>query len=158
MNNSAKLVSLLFCSDEPISVGQLELTLELTSSELIELARQTNQELNRLGLGIIAHKSSLQLTTTKDYAKLIKEFYQTSPQPLSQAVLEVLSVIAYRQPISKGQIDEVRGVSSDKSIASLISKGLVKKISIKNEIQYTTTSEFLKIVGIKSLEELEKPR
>ncbi len=156
MSSSARLVTLLFCSDEPISASQLEAALELSTSELGELARETNNELSKLGLNIIAHKSSLQLTTTKDYAKLIKGFYITSPQPLSQAVLEVLSVIAYRQPISKGQIDEVRGVSSDKSIASLVSKGLVRKLSIKNEIKYATTIEFLKIAGIKSLDELEQ--
>ncbi len=157
MSSSARLVTLLFCSDEPISASQLEAALELSTSELGELAREADIELSKLGLGIVTDKSSLQLTTTKPYAKLIKGFYMTSPQPLSQAVLEVLSVIAYRQPISRGQIDEVRGVSSDKSIASLISKGLVKKFTLKNEIKYATTIEFLKIAGIKSLGELEKP-
>jgi segregation and condensation protein B len=155
INESAKLVGILFYSGEALSAAQLQKSLELDSRGLKELVESTNKKLEPLGLFIIENEGELQLIIKSELAGLIEEFYSVSPQNLSQASLEVLSIIAYKQPISKSQIEEIRGVSSDQSIKNLINKDLIRKINGKVEPKYATTTEFLKITGLKSLKELE---
>lgn len=155
MNKTAKLVSLLFYSGEPISLNDIAKTFGIKTSDVTTLIKEADRSLEKLGLTIVSDKHTAQLVILSDYSALIEEFYQSSPQPLSQAALEVLSVIAYNQPISKDEIDEMRGVSSEQSIKNLINKGLIKKIQHQNTAKYQTTTDFLRVMGIKSLNELE---
>lgn len=155
MSESAKLVGILFYSAEAISAKQIKKSLGLSDSGLSGLVKSTNIKLEPLGLFIIENEGELQLIIKSELAGLIEEFYSVSPQNLSQASLEVLSIIAYKQPVTKSQIEEIRGVSSDHSIKNLINKDLIKKMAGKVEPKYITTTEFLKITGLKSLKELE---
>ena len=88
---------------------------------------------------------------------MIEEFYETSPQPLSQAALEVLSIVAYKQPITRASIDEIRGVGSEQSIKNLLNKQLIKKTNANNETNYRTTTEFLNAMGITNIKQLPRP-
>lgn len=157
MNDSAKLISLLFYTSETISYKTLCKTFGISNIELNKLIENTNKKLAGLGLVIVSNESEAILVTQPSYATLIEEFYQSSPQPLSQAALEVLSIIAYKQPVSKTQIDEIRGVSSDQSIKNLINKQLIKADSKNNETRYRTTTAFLNAMGIVSINNLPKP-
>ena len=157
MNKSAKLTALLFYTSDPINHKTLCKTFGTSSSELSELIDDTNKKLSDLGLVIVDNQNELILTTQPELAALIDEFYQSSPQPLSQSALEVLSIIAYKQPISKSKVDEIRGVGSDQSIKNLINKQLVKKTTNENGTVYHTTTEFLNSMGISSLKELPSP-
>jgi segregation and condensation protein B len=155
MNNTAKLISILFYVGDPISLTDISKTFKIKKDEALKEIKQAKAKLEPLGLTIIEDGQSIQLVVLSEYSALIEEFYQSSPQPLSQAALEVLSVIAYNQPINKDDIDEMRGVSSDQSIKNLLNKGLIKKVQKNNMTKYTTTTAFLKAMGIKSLMEIK---
>lgn len=156
MTQIGKLIALLFYTSDPIERSQLCKVLDTTEIELNQLIERANQSLTPLGLNIIKGHEVL-LTTQSTYADLIEKFYQTTPQPLSSAALEVLSVIAYNQPISKIAIDEIRGVGSEQSINNLLNKHLIKKSIQKNETVFSTTTEFLKTMGIINIKDLPKP-
>lgn len=156
MNESGKLVALLFYSAEPLSRRDLCKTFAITESELAELVTKTDKQLSTLGLTIV-QSDKLSLATQTSYASLIEEFYQSTPQQLSQAALEVLSIIAYKQPITKAKVDEIRGVSSEQSIKNLINKQMIKKTVKNNHTVYSTTTEFLQAMGINKIKDLPQP-
>lgn len=155
MDLQAKLVSLLFYSVEPIPAGQILKTLEIDKKQLEKLKDSTNKSLGPLGLMIITDGDTMQLTIQSDFSSLIEEFYKTTPQLLSQPALEVLSIIAYKQPIGKSDIDEIRGVSSEQSLRNLLNKALIKKVTKSAQTKFVTTAEFMKLVGISSINQLQ---
>ena len=155
MDLQAKLVSLLFYSVEPIPAGQILKTLEIDKKQLEKLKDSTNKSLGPLGLIIITDGDTMQLTIQSAYSSLIEEFYETTPQLLSQPALEVLSIIAYKQPIGKSDIDEIRGVSSEQSLRNLLNKALIKKVTQATQTKFVTTAEFMKLVGISSINQLQ---
>jgi segregation and condensation protein B len=155
MDHQAKLVSLLFYSAEPIGIGQILKTFGISKNELEELKDSANKSLEAVGLMLISDSDTMQLTVQSGYSALIEEFYKTTPQELSQPALEVLSIIAYKQPIGKSDIDEIRGVSSEQSLRNLLNKSLIKKVTKATQIKFVTTAEFMKVVGISSINQLE---
>ncbi len=154
MDHQAKLVSLLFYSAEPIGIGQILKTFGISKNELEKLKDSANKSLEAVGLMLISDSDTMQLTVQSGYSALIEEFYKTTPQELSQPALEVLSIIAYKQPIGKSDIDEIRGVSSEQSLRNLLNKSLIKKVTKATQIKFVTTAEFMKVVGIGSIAEL----
>ena len=105
--------------------------------------------------------ASVQLAIRPEYAPFVERLLQpVQKQPLSQAAMETLSVIAYRQPVTKAEIEAIRGVKCDYSVQSLSDKGLIReagrKEALGRPILYATTEEFLRHFGIESLEELPK--
>lgn len=154
MEHQAKLVSLLFYSAEPIAAGQILKTFGIDKNQLSKLKDSANKSLQAVGLMIITDGDTMQLTIQSGYSSLIEEFYETTPQLLSQPALEVLSIIAYKQPIGKIDIDEIRGVSSEQSLRNLLNKALIKKVTKTAQTKFVTTAEFMKLVGISSLNEL----
>lgn len=155
MTEVGKLVSVLFYSGDFVDTKELCKNFGINKDQLDTVVERANKLLEELGLFVLSSEGKLQLTALNNYTEMIEEFYETSPQPLSQAALEVLSVIAYRQPLTKAEIDEIRGVSSEQSIRNLLNKDLIKKSAGSNTPRYSTTAEFLKIAGIKSIKELE---
>ena len=155
MDLQAKLVSLLFYSVEPIPAGQILKTLEIDKKQLERLKDSANKTLESVGLMIITDGDTMQLTIQSAYSSLIEEFYKTTPQLLSQPALEVLSIIAYKQPIGKSDIDEIRGVSSEQSLRNLLNKALIKKVTKAAQTKFVTTAEFMKLVGISSINQLQ---
>ena len=155
MNETAKLIAILFYSSEPISLNSLSKNLALDKEKLTNLINKANEKISELGLVIISDSSTVQLVAQPEYSRIIDEFYDSTPQSLSQPALETLSVIAYKQPISKEEIDEIRGVASEQSIKNLINKHLIKKVSENNNEKYKTTTDFLKLMGIESVSQLE---
>ncbi len=94
-----------------------------------------------------------------DYAPFVESLSaRQRPQPLSAASLETLSIVAYRQPVTRGDIDQIRGVSSDSSIATLTERGLICEVGRRNSvgrpILYGTTDQFLLYLGLASLADL----
>lgn len=156
MTDIGKFVAVLFYSGEMVDESELSKNFGVKPAELIKIKDKANDLLEKVGLFVLYSEGSYQLTALNNYTEIIEEFYEASPQPLSQASLEVLSIIAYKQPITKAEIDEIRGLSSDQSIKNLLNKGLVKQSSKEINAKYTTTAEFLKIAGIKSIKELKQ--
>lgn len=120
-----------------------------------------DMDLKESGILLKRIGSKLQLCTNPKYTETIKDLFAPAVQEtLSQAAMETLSVIAYKQPVTRPEIDEIRGVHSNYIVAMLIEKGLVKEIGKKDVVGrpalFATTDEFLRHFGISSLEELPK--
>jgi len=153
--------AILFVTGEPLPIDDLRATLNVTELEMIDALEslQALYELDARGLRLNRFGGSVQLTTNPDYAPFVERLLQpTQKQTLSQAALETLSVIAYRQPVTRAQIEAVRGVKCDYSVQSLSAKGLIQVIGRKDTIGhpllYGTTDEFLRHFGIQSLNNL----
>lgn len=155
--------SLLFAYAEPISLKELNLALNNNySSEEIEcvissLINEYRQ--NKRGIQIIKLENKYQMCTNKEYSSYIKNLLEPKrKKTLSQATLETLVIIAYKQPITKIEIENIRGVKCDKTIQTLLENNIIKEAGRLNKIGkpiiYKTTDEFLRILGIESLKEL----
>ena len=159
----ARLEALLFVAAGPVSPLQLASALELPLHEieknLIILDQRLSSDIKPRGLRLQRNHGRIQITTSPGLATDVEKFLglETSNK-LSRAALETLAIIAYQQPVTRPEIDAVRGVSSDGVLKSLLSKGLVQEIGRAERpgrpILFTTTSDFLQHFGLNSLEEL----
>ena len=164
MRNWSSIVeSLLFAAgDEGLTLKQISQVLEiddkLAEEVLCKLMEDYNCNPDR-GIMIVELAGTSPLATTKENAPYLKKLVE-SPQTttLSQASLETLAIIAYRQPITRAEIEEIRGVKTERPLQTLVGKGLVKEVGRLEgpgrPILYGTTKEFLDYFGLKSLDEL----
>lgn len=153
--------SILFVAGEPVNIADLAHALDMTVAELIPVLDELRDDYDRNARGMRLNRfgMSVQLSTRPDYAPYIERLLQpVQKQSLSQAAMETLSIIAYRQPITKTEIEAVRGVKCDYSVQSLLNKGLIveagRRESLGRPILYGTTESFLSHFGIESLDEL----
>lgn len=155
----AKLEGLLFVAAEPVSLTQLGTVLDLTPAKMKAALDELDETLAPRGLRIQTHRNRVQLTTAPQLAPLIETFLGLdATSKLSPAALEALSIIAYRQPVTRPQVDAIRGVNSDGVMRSLLAKGLIQESGRADgpgrPILYGTTPEFLQHFGIASLLDL----
>jgi len=151
---------LLFVSVMPISVSQLaaslnesEKSIRLSLDELDEHYRKTR------GLRIQWKEKKVQLVSSPELSKVIEKFLGIdTTTTLSQASLETIAIIAYKQPVTRPMIEEIRGVNSDGVVRNLLSKGLIEEVGraegVGRPILYSTTTEFLNHFGLTSIKEL----
>ena len=159
----ARIEAILFVAAGPISTTQLATALDIPvrviDINLEILERRLASETQPRGLRLQRHHARVQLTTAADMATDVERFLglETSNK-LSRAALEALAIIAYQQPVTRPEIDAIRGVSSDGVLKNLLSKGLVQEIGRAERpgrpILFTTTTDFLQHFGLNSLEEL----
>lgn len=163
MNYLARLEALLFVAGEDgLSLRQLAELLELTptalTQQLEKLASRYEKDENS-SLCLLETSQTYKLVTKDSFSDLLRDF-ASSPinQTLSRASLEVLSIIAYKQPITRIEVDAIRGVNSSGAISKLQAFGLIKEIGKKEVIGrpklYATTDYFLDYMGINHLDEL----
>ncbi len=154
--------ALLFASGEPLSLQDLVNHLE-ENSKFIEIIIQEMIEeyelSNSRGIKLIGIKGSYQLVTKSENSDYIQKLLKKNKrQSLSQASIESLAIIAYKQPITRIDIDEIRGVKSESAIQRLIEKDLIKEVGRLEvpgrPILYGTTDEFLRQFELKDLKEL----
>jgi segregation and condensation protein B len=159
----ARIEALLFVATGGVSPSQLasalDLPLRVVENHLDILETRLSSTESPHGLRLQRHHGRVQLTTSPEFAVDIEKFLGLEAiSKLSRAALETLAIIAYQQPVTRPEIDAVRGVSSDGVLKSLLSKGLVQEIGRAERpgrpILYTTTSDFLQHFGLNSLEEL----
>ncbi len=158
----AVIEGLLFASgDEGITIKQLCKVLDIseaTATHIIEELKYDYENTNR-GLLIMEANDALHLTTKPEHSEYFKKLLET-PQTnkMSQAALETLAIIAYRQPITRAEIEEIRGVKSDGPVQTLINRSLIeemgRKETVGRPILFRTTKDFLTYFGLTSLEEL----
>ncbi|NRD80625.1 SMC-Scp complex subunit ScpB [Bacillus sp. BRMEA1] len=163
INWTSILESLLFAAgDEGLSLKQIAEVMEvdeLKASEIIsDLIRDYNQNENR-GIILVELAGTYQLATKKENANYLKKLVDSpNTSTLSQAALETLAIIAYKQPITRAEIEEIRGVKTERPLHTLIAKALIKEIGraegAGRAYLYGTTKEFLDYFGLKSLDEL----
>ena len=155
--------SIMFAYGEPISVKELNYAIneELSPKEIeymLNLLKDEYEEQNR-GIQIIKLEDRYQMCTNKDYTPYIKKVLEPKrKKTLSQATLETLTIIAYKQPITKVEIENIRGVKCDKVLQTLLENSLIREAGRLNKIGkpiiYKTTDEFLKLLNIEKLEDL----
>jgi len=156
------LEGLLFAAgDEGLSVKQLTSVLEIDEARVLSIIEDLKEEYQKKerGLDLVEVAGVYQLTTKKEHAPYLKRLMETPMnQSLSQAALETLAIIAYKQPITRIEIEEIRGVKSERPIRTLSAKGLIQEVGREEgagrAILYGTTKEFLEYFGLKTIEEL----
>jgi segregation and condensation protein B len=165
--------ALIFSSDEPISAAELVRAIKGIDGEDVQVAEseidKCVEELNLLhteqssAFQIIKIAGGYLFATRAEYAKYVGFLSsEKSKRRLSQAALETLAIIAYKQPITKPELETIRGVNSDYILNTLLEKNLVaisgRAETIGRPLLYTTTTEFLKYFGLDKLTDLPKPR
>lgn len=153
--------AILFVAGEPVQIPELAHALNMTESEMNEAvdALRDTCDLERRGIQLNRYGSTVQLSTRAVYNEYIERFLQpVTKQSLSQAVMETLSIIAYRQPVTRSEIESVRGVKCDYSVQLLLSRGLIaeagQRETLGRPMQYATTDAFLRHFGLESLDDL----
>ncbi|MBW6440438.1 SMC-Scp complex subunit ScpB [Patescibacteria group bacterium] len=162
MNTEAVIESLLFISGEPMSFKKLSKIIEVVESDIKlaadKLAEQYSKS-NR-GLRVIINENKIQMVTAGESSLFVEKYLKTDIEgDLSNAALEVLSIIAYRGPISRSAIEEIRGVNCSFTIRHLTIRGLVERISNPNDARayiYRVSLDFLKKLGIEKVQDLPK--
>ena len=156
---SVKLEALLFVAAEPVATAQLATALDVAPSVIERGLNELDQALSSRGLRLQRHAGRVQLTTAPQLAELIERFLGLEATThLSRAALETLAIIAYQQPVTRPQIDAIRGVNSDSMMKSLLHKGLILETGRAEgpgrPILYSTTPEFLQHFGLNSILEM----
>jgi segregation and condensation protein B len=159
MNINLLLESLLFVADEPVPITRLAETLEVEVEAVEAALQRLEEDYQGRGLCLQRRGKRIQLVTAPEAGPYIERFLglQLSSR-LSAPALETLAIIAYRQPITRAQIEAIRGVSSDGVLRTLLGKGLVEEMGRLEQagrpILYGTTFEFLQYFGLKELSDL----
>ncbi|HKJ38566.1 MAG TPA: SMC-Scp complex subunit ScpB [Anaerolineales bacterium] len=156
---SVKLEGILFVASEPVPTSQLAAALDVSNSVIERGLNELGESLSARGLRLQRHAGRVQLTTAPQLAELIERFLGLEATTrLSRAALETLAIVAYQQPVTRPQIDSIRGVNSDSMIKSLLNKGLVLESGRADgpgrPILYSTSPEFLQHFGLNSIVEM----
>jgi segregation and condensation protein B len=164
-SNRSKLYSviesLLFVSGDPVGLSDISriigCSMDFTKAILEEMTERYRG--TERGIRLISHQGCYSFATKPENSAYVEELLGLNArQSLSQAALETLAIIAYRQPVTRVVIDEIRGVKSERAVASLLEKGIIKECgrleAPGRPILYSTSEEFLRYFGLESLKEL----
>jgi segregation and condensation protein B len=153
--------SLLFVSGESLKLKEIasiiECDIDITKEIIDDLEKK--YDIEERGIKLININEEYQLVTKPQNSAYIQKLLKTNiRQSLSQASLETLAIIAYKQPITRASIDEIRGVKSDRAVLTLLEKGLVKETGrldvVGRPILYSTTDKFLLYFGLEKLDQM----
>lgn len=160
-NIKSAIESMLFVSGEPLSLRDLSNNLEVKDKVVEEIIKEmmTEYEDQSRGIRLISINGAYQLVTKSENSDFVQKLLKKNKRhSLSQASIESLAIIAYKQPITRIDIDEIRGVKSESAIQKLVEKGLIQDIGRLEvpgrPILYGTTDEFLRQFGLETLKEL----
>ncbi len=154
--------ALLFVSGEPLSLKVIAETLGRDERDVLYYLKEIKADCEKTGKGFILTEvaEGYSFVTRPEFAPYVEKIAKPRLMALSQAALETLAIIAYRQPVTKSEIDEIRGVKSESSLNTLQERGLIKEAGRRDTagrpILYVTSKSFLKYLGLRSLEELPK--
>lgn len=159
---SSKIEALLFVTgDDGLNMKQLQFLTEAEEKEIQESVEELTQKYSKGDSGIMVKELAgvYQLVTKPEVAETIQKLVENpTSQALSQASLEVLAIVAYKQPLTRLEVEDLRGVKSEKPLHTLASKGLIQEVGraegAGRAILYGTTKEFLNYFGLKDISEL----
>jgi segregation and condensation protein B len=151
--------SLLFVADEPVHEDRLATVLEASAEEVESALRSLAEEYAHRGLRLQRRRQRVQVVTAPEAADHVRRFLGLElTSKLSPAGLEALAIVAYRQPVTRAQIEAIRGVNSDTVLRTLINRGLIEEQGrleqVGRPILYGTTFEFLQQFGLADLDQL----
>ena len=150
------LESILFTMGKSVEIKTLAEALKLTQEEIKQILQDMEKQ---RGIQLVFLEDSVQLCTKPQYYEyLIRIASRPQKQVLSDSVLETLSIVAYKQPVTRGEIERIRGVKSDHAIAKLMDYDLIEEIGRLDApgrpVLFATTEEFLRCFGVSSVAEL----
>lgn len=150
--------SILLVAAEPVGVKALAAALEVPVARVGDVLENLRTQLQG-GIRLQLHDGQAQLVTAPENAEIVQRFLGSVRLPaLSRAALEVLSVVAYRQPVTRAEIEAARAVNSDRVVQTLLARGLLEECGRRDTIgrpaEYGTTFDFLEYFGLSSLQEL----
>lgn len=158
---AAAVEAVLFVSGDPVALGDLARVLQTPAAYLEQVVERMRSQwkFQRRGLELMRFGDQLQIRTRPDLADIISQTLNpVQKQSLSQSALETLSVVAYRQPVTKQDIEAVRGVKCDYAVSVLVDRDLIREVGRKDAlgrpILYGTTEAFLQHFGIENLAQL----
>lgn len=152
--------AILFVHAERVEDRELAALLELELVELQELMEEmiADYQTSRRGIQLLKLDGGYILASKPEYAEIISRMLKPAHRRLSSAALETLAIIAYRQPVTRSEIEQIRGVKSDRIITNLLERGIICDMGQRpgpgHPTLYGTTHEFLRLFGINTLQEL----
>ncbi len=157
----AAIESILFVADEPVELVQLHRLLEIPMEALEDLLTILSEDYKERGIRLARLKDRIRMVTAPESAPYVQAFLGLEQTVrLSSAALETLAIIAFKQPVTRAQVEAIRGVNSDGVIATLEGRGLIEEVGQQEApgrpLLYGTTMGFLQHFGLESLEELQK--
>ena len=157
----AAVEAIMFAYGDPITIDKLSEAAGLDNENTVKLIDQLERRynVNESGLKIIRVNDGFQITTRTEYAENIKKAMETRrQQPLSQAAMETLSIVAYNQPVTKAFVEQVRGIDSSSVVNTLVERNLLEEAGRLDlpgrPVAYRTTDTFLRCFGLSRIEEL----
>ena len=156
MNSRVKKIqALLFVSAEPIAKRGLAQELELTIAELNDELTQLAGALHDSGLALVTTETQVQLTTCAELGEWLASRYDAESRQLTPAAAETLAIIAYRGPVSRAEIESLRGVDSQRIVHQLVRRGLITAHRGRGQlVNYQITADLLAQLGITQVQEL----
>ena len=158
---AGRIEAILFVAGEAVSVKDLAKALRISEQELARYLNELSDEYDYRQRGFLLKRfgENVQLATRPLYSEDVVRLLQpVQQQSLSQAAMETLAVVAYKQPVTRAEVEQIRGVKCDYSLQSLMNKGMIQEIGRKDTIGrpilFGTTDGFLSHFGIRSLEDL----
>ncbi len=158
----AAVEAILFIRGERVGVEELVEILDVPLLELRDIMRELIGDYLKSGHGIqiVPVDDGYLMCTKSEYSEVLSRSLRPMRRRLSQAASETLALIAYQQPVTRAEIEKIRGVKADRIIANLLERGLIEEVGVKNVVgkpmQYGTSQEFLKVYGLTSLKDLPK--
>ena len=160
-NEKGRIEAILFVAGEAVEIRELARALDQSEKQIRKTLSELESEydFNQRGFMIKRFGDKVQLATRPLYAEDVVRLLQpVQRQSLSQAAMETLAVVAYRQPVTRAEVEQIRGVKCDYSLQSLTAKGLIQEVgrkeTIGRPILFGTTDEFLSRFGLENLEGL----
>jgi segregation and condensation protein B len=154
----AALEAILFVADRPLGTGELAELAEITPRAAEEALNALSEELSERGLRLQRLDGAWQLTTAPEVSDRVRRYAERAEGRLSPAALEALAVVAYQQPVTRGDVERIRGVDSESVIRSLLHRRLIAEVGRRDTpgrpIVYRTTFTFLERFGLEGLEHL----
>ena len=154
----SQIESLLFVSNKPLTLKQLIKLTDSGEQSVKQALEQIASDRTDRGIVLLDAPDGYQLATNSTNTEVVKNFLNADlREALTEATIEVLAIIGYRQPISKAEIESIRGVNSQYSLRALLMRGLIEKIPNPGDgrgSMYQVTTEFLQHMGITSVNEL----
>ena len=157
MNNKSKIESILLASGQEVSFKELSKFLKIKDFSKIVKELEEKYNNKESGIHIAVNNKKIQLVTNPDNSKILRNYLQEEVKnELTKPSLETLTIIAYRQPISKEELEQIRGVNCSLILRNLLIKGLIEAEEIKGGliINYSITIDFLRYLGINSVTDL----
>lgn len=161
--NYSIIECVLFVSGEPLTFAELMSALDLTQIELQAILQNMDAlyREEKRGIQLYITEQSVQMVSNREYSQIVEKLLQpVQTKSFSQSMLETLSVVAYRQPVTRSDIEAVRGVRCDYSVSQLLNMGMIQELGRKDAVgrpmMFGTTDAFLRQFGLRSLRELPR--